>query len=220
MKKIIGIALMVALLGFNAYLWPTLIHAVKTDGRTDTKTASVSQKAGTAKPAMDLANQGPRAANASAYPVEKPEAVSAPAPASAQKQSEGKPKAKAVAAAKTSTPNKKTQKTKTATKPVKKQTTRSPVNNVPTYPAWDDNGLYVVDDGGPGSNWVRLSDGSLLRKSDGTRTFNLPYDKNPFTGEIKPTVEPMSEAAYKMWKGNQAQQPQQPSPFSPSPFGR
>ncbi|MFG0215643.1 hypothetical protein ACFU8X_21260 [Brevibacillus porteri] len=219
MKKIVGIALMVALLGFNAYLWPTLIHAVKTDGRTDTKTASVSQKAGTAIPAMDLANQAPRSANVSAYPVEKPVAVSAlaPVPASAQKQSEVKPKAKAVATAKTNTPKKKTQKTKTATKPVKKQTARPPVNNVPTYPAWDDNGLYVVDDGGPGSNWVRLSDGSLLRKSDGTRTFNLPYDKNPFTGEIKPTVEPMSEAAYKMWKGNQAQQP---SPFSPSPFGR
>ncbi|MDC0763120.1 MULTISPECIES: hypothetical protein [Brevibacillus] len=217
MKKIVGIALMVALLGFNAYLWPTLIHAVKTDGRTDVKTASVSQKAGTAKPAMDLANQGPRAENVSAYPVEKPVAVSAPVPAPAQKQSEGKPKTKAVAAAKTNTPKKKTQKTKTATKPVKKQTARPPVNKVPTYPAWDDNGLYVVDDGGPGSNWVRLSDGSLLRKSDGTRTFNLPYDKNPFTGEIKPTVEPMSEAAYKMWKGNQAQQP---SPFSPSPFGR
>ncbi|MGG4451391.1 hypothetical protein [Brevibacillus porteri] len=214
MKKIVGIALMVALLGFNAYLWPTLIHAVKTDGRTDTKTAFVSQKAGTAMPAMDLANQGTRAGNVSAYPVEKPVAVSAPVPASAQKQSEGKPKTKAVAAAKTNTPKKKTKKTKTATKPVKKQTARPPVK---TYPAWDDNGLYVVDDGGPGSNWVRLSDGSLLRKSDGTRTFNLPYDKNPFTGEIKPTVEPMSEAAYKMWKGNQAQQP---SPFSPSPFGR
>ncbi|MGG4449358.1 hypothetical protein [Brevibacillus porteri] len=217
MKKIVGIALMAALLGFNAYLWPTLIHAVKTDGRTDAKTASVSQKAGTAKPAMDLANQGPRAENVSAYPVEKPVAVSAPVPASAQKQSEGKPKTKAVAAAKTNTPKKKTQKTKTATKPVKKQTARPPVHKVPTYPAWDDNGLYVVDDGGQGSNWVRLSDGSLLRKSNGTRTFNLPYDKNPFTGEIKPTVEPMSEAAYKMWKGNQAQQP---SPFSPSPFGR
>ncbi|UED73954.1 hypothetical protein [Brevibacillus sp. DP1.3A] len=219
MKKIVGISLMVALLGFNAYLWPTLIHAVKTDGRTDTKTASVSQKAGTAMPAMDLANQGPRNANVSAYPVEKPVAVSAPAPvpASAQKQSEVKPKTKAVAAAKTSTPKKKTQKTKTATKAVKKQTARPPANKVPTYPAWDDNGLYVVDDGGPGSSWVRLSDGSLLRKSDGTRTFNMPYDKNPFTGEIKPTVEPMSEAAYKMWKGNQAQQP---SPFSPSPFGR
>ncbi|WP_409177557.1 hypothetical protein [Brevibacillus fortis] len=218
MKKIVGIALMVALLGFNAYLWPTLIHAVKTDGRTDTKTASVSQKAGIQRPAIDLANQGPRAVNVSAYPVEKPVAVSAPVPASAQKQSEVKPKTKAVAAAKTNTPKKKTQKTKTATKPVKKQAARPPVNNnVPTYPAWDDNGLYVVDDGGPGSSWVRLSDGSLLRKSDGTRTFNLPYDKNPFTGEIKPTVEPMSEAAYKMWKGNQAQQP---SPFSPSPFGR
>ncbi|RAT96803.1 hypothetical protein [Brevibacillus sp. Leaf182] len=218
MKKIVGIALMVALLGFNAYLWPTLIHAVKTDGRTDTKkTASLSQKAGTAKPAMDLANQGPRAANVSAYPVEKSVAVSASVPAPAQKQSEGKPKTKAIATAKTNTPKKKTQKTKTATKPVKKQTARPPVNNVPTYPAWDDNGLYVVDDGGPGSSWVRLSDGSLLRKSDGTRTFNMPYDKNPFTGEIKPTVEPMSEAAYKMWKGNQAQQP---SPFSPSPFGR
>ncbi|NQF16050.1 hypothetical protein HPY31_19315 [Brevibacillus sp. HB1.3] len=219
MKKIVGIASMVALLGFNAYLWPTLIHAVKTDGRTDTKTASVSQKAGTAKPAMDLANQGPRAANVSAYPVEKPVAVSAPAPApaSAQKQSEGKPKTKAVAVAKTSTPKKKTQKKKASTKPVKKQTTRPPVKNVPTYPAWDDNGLYVVDDGGPGSGWVELSDGSLMRKSDGTRTFNLPYNKNPFTGEIKPTVEPMSEAAYKMWQGNQAQQP---SPFSPSPFGR
>ncbi|MFA4134309.1 MULTISPECIES: hypothetical protein [unclassified Brevibacillus] len=218
MKKIVGIASMVALLGFNAYLWPTLIHAVKTDGRTDTKTASVSQKAGTAKPAMDLANQGPRAANVSAYPVEKPVAVSAPTPASAQKQSELKPKTKAVAVAKTSTPKKKkTQKTKTSTKPVKKQTTRPPVKTVPTYPAWDDNGLYVVDDGGPGSSWVELSDGSLMRKSDGTRTFNLPYNKNPFTGEIKPTVEPMSEAAYKMWKGNQAQQL---SPFSPSPFGR
>ncbi|MBY0085383.1 hypothetical protein HP567_009060 [Brevibacillus sp. M2.1A] len=217
MKKIIGIALMVALLGFNAYLWPTLIHAVKTDGRTDTKTASISQKAGITKRAMDLANQSPRAANVSAYPVEKPVAVSAPAPASAQKQSEGKPKTKAVATAKTSKPKKKTQKTKTSTKSVKKQTTRPPVNNVPINPAWDDNGLYVVDDGGPGSSWVELSDGSLLRKSDGTRTFNLPYNKNPFTGEIKPTVEPMSEAAYKMWKGNQAQQP---SPFSPSPFGR
>ncbi|GED59267.1 hypothetical protein ABER61_25575 [Brevibacillus formosus] len=220
MKKIVGIALMVALLGFNAYLWPTLIHAVKTDGRTDTKTASVSQKAATAKPAMDLANQGPRAANVSAYPVEKPVAASAPVPASAQKQSEGKPKTIAVAAAKTSTPKKKTQKTKTSTKSVKKQkqkTTRPPVNNAPTYPAWDDNGLYVVDEGVPGSSWVELSDGSLLRKSDGTRTFNLPYNKNPFTGEIKPTVEPMSEAAYKMWKGNQAQQP---SPFSPTPFGR
>ncbi|MBW5467784.1 hypothetical protein GPJ61_07930 [Brevibacillus formosus] len=218
MKKIVGIALMVALLGFNAYLWPTLIHAVKTDGQTDTKTASVSQKAGTAKPAMDLANQGPRAANISAYPVEKLVAVSAPVAASAQKQSEGKPKTKAVAAAKTSTPKKKTQKTKPSSKTVKKQkTTRPPVNKVPTYPAWDDNGLYVVDEGGPGSSWVELSDGSLLRKSDGTRTFNLPYNKNPFTGEIKPTVEPMSEAAYKMWKGNQAQQP---SPFSPTPFGR
>ncbi|TKI56982.1 hypothetical protein E8L90_16760 [Brevibacillus antibioticus] len=219
MKKIVGIASMVALLGFNAYLWPTLIHAVKTDGRTDTKTASVSQKAGTSMPTMNLANQGPRTPNVSAYPVEKPVAVSAPAsaPTSAQKQSEGKPKSKAVAAAKTSIPKKKTLKTKTATKPVKKQTTRPPVKNVPTYPAWDDKGLYVVDDGGPGSSWVELSDGSLLRKSDGTRTFNLPYNKNPFTGEIKPTVEPMSEAAYKMWKGNQAQQP---SPFSPSPFGR
>ncbi|MGG4442849.1 hypothetical protein [Brevibacillus fortis] len=215
MKKIVGIALMVALLGFNAYLWPTLIHAVKTDGRTDTKTASVSQKAGTAMPAMDLANQGLRAANVSAYPVEKPVATSAPATTgSTPKQNEGTPKTKAVAAAKSSKPKKNTQKTKTATKPVKKQTTRPPVNNVPTYPAWDANGIYVVDDGGPGSSWVRLSDGSLMRKSDGTRTFNMPYDKNPFTGEIKPTVEPMSEAAYKMWKGDQAQQP------SPSPFGQ
>lgn len=213
MKKIVGIVLMVALLGFNAYLWPTLIHAVKTDGRTNTKTASVSQKAGTAMPAMDLANQGPRAANVSAYPVEKPIATSAPTTATAPtpQQNDGKPKA--VAAAKSSKkPMKNTQKKKSATKPVKKQTARPPVNNEPTYPAWDDNGLYVVDDGGPGSNWVRLSDGSLMRKSDGTRTFNMPYDKNPFTGEIKPTVEPMSEAAYKMWKGNQAQQP--------SPFGR
>ncbi|QRG70865.1 hypothetical protein [Brevibacillus choshinensis] len=35
MKKAAGIALMVALLGFNAYLWPTLIKEVKADQKNE-----------------------------------------------------------------------------------------------------------------------------------------------------------------------------------------
>ncbi|WGV62230.1 hypothetical protein QIH01_14115 [Brevibacillus brevis] len=83
MKKVAGITLMVALLGFNAYLWPTLIKEVKAD-QINTKSVPKATQTTSASllsvstPVMDLANQGTRPTNVSAYPVEQPVVQSTP----------------------------------------------------------------------------------------------------------------------------------------------
>ncbi|MED1797307.1 hypothetical protein [Brevibacillus porteri] len=43
MKKVAGITLMVALLGFNAYLWPTLIKEVKADQKNTNSVPKATQ---------------------------------------------------------------------------------------------------------------------------------------------------------------------------------
>ncbi|CAI8989955.1 hypothetical protein EMIT07CA2_70126 [Brevibacillus sp. IT-7CA2] len=68
---------MVALLGFNAYLWPTLIKEVKADQKNTNSVPKATQTTSASllsvsTPVMDLANQGTRPTNVSAYPVEQP----------------------------------------------------------------------------------------------------------------------------------------------------
>ncbi|QQE73651.1 hypothetical protein KDJ56_17375 [Brevibacillus composti] len=218
MKKVLGITLMAALLGLNAYIWPALYKSVSASAKAG-EAGTAREKATAAAAGVDFSNQDPQAAQAVfqkwAQSAEKSDAAQRFSAQGSVAQGQHKPAAQAKTAAQAKKPVKKAAQTASAKKAAqtKKQTAGQPANPAATQPAgyspygapaYSDEGVYVVDYGSPNSGWVELSDGTIMRKSDGTRTFNLPYEKNPYTGEIKPFVEPMSEAAYKMYQSQQA----------------
>ncbi len=213
MKKVLGITLMVALLGLNAYIWPALIKSVSAGTKAAEPKAESRVQATAA--GTDFSNQDPKKTEvafqqfaARENTAASPQLQSAGAGEQKQTAQSAASKSPAKKATQTATARKKTQPKKQAAKktPAPKVQTQQQPEASPGYnaPFYTDEGVYVVDYGSQRSNWVELSDGSIMRKSDGVRTFNMPFSKNVYTGEIKPMVEPMSEAGYKMYQSQQA----------------
>ncbi|MEJ8545547.1 hypothetical protein [Brevibacillus borstelensis] len=215
MKKVLGITLMVALLGLNAYIWPALIKSVSAGTKAAEPNIGPGPRVQATAAGTDFSNQDPKKAQVAFQPFANKENSASSTPAQAAGAGEQKQTAQSAAAkspakkaSQTATARKKAQPKKQAAKKSpapKEQTQQSPASS-PDYntPFYTDEGIYVVDYGSYQSNWVELSDGSIMRKSDGVRTFNMPFSKNIYTGEITPMVEPMSEAAYKMYQSQQA----------------
>ncbi|USG64554.1 hypothetical protein NDK47_20750 [Brevibacillus ruminantium] len=219
MKKVLGIGLMAVLLGVNAYIWPALFKSVAAES-SKAKTENRAGNKQIAAAGTDFSNQDPTQTKAVFDQLSpKEETVSPASVLTAQETGEKKQTQTAAAPAKAAAkkPAQKASPKKASPKkaaPTPKQATANSQENASENPSatpsdnlapiYTDDGLYVTDYGSYRSNWVELSDGSLLRKSDGVRAFNLPFEKNPYTGEIKPYVEPMSQAAYQMYQSQQA----------------
>ncbi|MED4584684.1 hypothetical protein P9578_18070 [Brevibacillus choshinensis] len=174
MKKVAGITLMVALLGFNAYLWPTLIREVKADQKKEVGSVATTKQSADSTPVMDLANQGPRSANVSAYPREQPVAKSETAVASNMPSSEQKkqPATKAVQTAANKQPK------KAANKP----TSTSRQSDGP-----DVQITYTLE-----PSYIHYEETSITNARSsygGGGSFNMPMKYNPYTGRIEEAVK-------------------------------
>lgn len=181
MKKVAGITLMVALLGFNAYLWPTLIKEVKADQKNEVGLVQAAKNSADSTPAMDLANQGPRAANVSAYPVEQPIGQKNPSAVTASKsgtESKKQPAMKAVQTASSKQPKKTVKKPSTPSR----QSSDGPDVRItytyePSYIHYEETTYSTTSSYGGGS-------------------FNMPLEYNPYTGRI--------QEVYKVYRGMEA----------------
>lgn len=175
MKKVAGITLMVALLGFNAYLWPTLIKEVKADQKSEVGGVATTKSSADSTPDMDLANQGQRAANVSAYPVEQPiaktneSAVAVNKPISEQKK---QPSTKAVQTAANKQPKK--------------------AANKPSSTSRESNGPDVQITYTFEPSYLHYEETSVTNTSSsysGGGSFNMPMKYNPYTGRIEEAVK-------------------------------
>lgn len=174
MKKVAGITLMVALLGFNAYLWPTLIREVKADQKNEAGGVTAMKNSADSTQAMDLANQGPRAANVSAYPVDtsvtktNESAVAVNKPASEQKK---QPSTKAM---------------QTAANKQPKKAANKPSSTVRQSDGPDVQISYTIE-----PSYIHYEETSItnVRSSYGGGSFNMPMKYNPYTGRIEEAVK-------------------------------
>ncbi|MGG4498462.1 hypothetical protein [Brevibacillus reuszeri] len=175
MKKAAGITLMVALLGFNAYLWPTLINEMQAAPKKEESVQKNEKGIQTetllsdSTPIMDLSNQGPRPAGVSAYPVQQPAGQSNPS---------------VVVASKPVTESKK------QSSPKGVQTASSKNNkisdNKPSTPSRQSDGpdvhiSYTIE---PYTiHYEETTYTTNSRYSGGS--FNMPLEYNPYTGRIQ-----------------------------------
>ncbi|MDF2683667.1 MAG: hypothetical protein K0R47_4857 [Brevibacillus sp.] len=181
MKKVAGITLMVALLGFNAYLWPTLIKEVKADQKNEVGRVATTKNSMDSTPVMDLANQGPRAANVTAYPVEQPVAKNGTAVAQIKPSSE--------------------QKTQPSTKAVQTAVNKQPKKaaNKPSSTSRQSDGpdvqiTYTIE-----PSYLHYEETSVTNTRSsysGGGSFNMPLEYNPYTGRI--------QEVYKVYQGGEA----------------
>lgn len=167
MKKAAGITLMLALLGFNAYLWPTLIKEVIADQKSEkgVQTATILPDS---TPVMDLSNQGPRPANVPAYPVEQPAGQSNPS---------------AVAASKPGTDSKKLSSTKASKQPKKTAQKLSTPSRQSDGP--DVQITYTYE-----PSTIHYEETTYTTTSSyGGGSFNMPLEYNPYTGKVQEAIK-------------------------------
>ncbi|MED4909461.1 hypothetical protein [Brevibacillus centrosporus] len=172
MKKAAGITIMVALLGFNAYLWPTLIKEVKADQKNEkgVQTATILPAS---TPVMDLSNQGPRPAHVSAYPVEQPA---------------GQPSSTALAASKPGTDSKK----QSSAKAVQTASSKQPKKTAqkPSTPSRQSDGPDVQITYTLQPSTIHYEETTYTTTSSyGGGSFNMPLEYNPYTGKVQESVK-------------------------------
>ncbi|ATF12725.1 hypothetical protein HPY28_04480 [Brevibacillus sp. HB1.2] len=174
MKKVAGITLMVALLGFNAYLWPTLIKEVKADQKNAKNVQKAPQTASASHlsvstPVMDLANQGTRPPNVSAYPVEQPVVQSTPSE---------------LVASMPGTEAKKQSSTKavqTASKKQPKKTVKKPSKSSRKSDGPDVQMTFTVE-----PTRIHYEETTYTTTSSyGGGSFNMPLQYNPYRGKFE-----------------------------------
>ncbi|MFA4133133.1 MULTISPECIES: hypothetical protein [unclassified Brevibacillus] len=174
MKKVAGITLMVALLGFNAYLWPTLIKEVKADQKNTKSVTKATQTTSASllsvsTPVMDLANQGTRPTNVSAYPVEQPAVQATPSELVASK-----PSTKA--------------KKQSSTKAVQTASNKQPKKTVkkPSKPSRQSDGPDVQMSFTVEPTRIHYEETTYTTSSShGGGSFNMPLQYNPYTGKVE-----------------------------------
>lgn len=168
---------MVALLGFNAYLWPTLIKEVKADQKNEAGKVAITKKPADSTPVMDLANQGPRPANVSAYPIEQPVAEKSASVATVNTPSKSKQQStKAVQTAAVKQPKKTVKKPSSTARQSDGPDVQTPYSFEPSYVPYEETSV------------------TTSRGSNGS--FNMPLEYNPYTGRI--------EEVYKVYQGGEA----------------